>query len=189
MAAIVDIINTALAELGQTRVSSRDAATPGAQAIDSVFDAELDLFLEEHPWNFAKARASLARTASTPLFGFQYAYALPADFFAVWQEERPDMLYRIEGGKLLCDEEEVQLVYIRRVTTANEMPATFRDALALRLAARVCRRVTGSDPGDKLLVRLDAAVRKSKFLNARNSGRQKPTRPDELMRARAGRRS
>jgi KUP system potassium uptake protein len=100
MASNVDIYNDALNELGQPSVSSATANTAGAKAIHAVFATELDLFLEEHPWNFAKARASLARRTGTPLFGFKYLYALPSDFLSIWQEERPDMLYRGEGGTL-----------------------------------------------------------------------------------------
>lgn len=186
MASIVDIYNDALNELGQTSVSSVTANTSGAKAIHAVFATELDLFLEEHPWNFAKARASLARRTGTPLFGFKYLYALPSDFLSIWQEERPDMLYRVEGGLWLCDEEEVNLVYVRRVTSANAMTGLFRKALAMRLAVRVCRKVTGANPDAELKARRDDAVRIARLQNARNAGRMEPVRPNALMRARAG---
>jgi len=189
MASIVDIYNDALNELGQTSVSSVKANTAGARAIDAVFATELDVFLEEHFWNFAKTRASLARRTATPLFGFKYLYGLPSDFLLIWQEERPNMLYRIEGGSWLCNAEEVNLVYVRRVTSANTMTGLFRRALAMRLAVRVCRKVTGANPDADLKARRDEAVRIAKLLNARNAGRMEPVRPNALLLARAGVRS
>lgn len=186
MASVIEIVNDALHELGQDPIISLDAAKVSAQAMKQTYERSRDWLLEQHPWTFAKSRISLARLEDVPLFGFSYAYALPPDFLSFWEEENPDMAFRKEGTALLTDEELVQIIYLRRVTNPNDMTESFRYALSMLLAAKNARRITGDDSRrERAETMFQSALRSARWHNARNSGREEPSRPDLFMRARA----
>ena len=74
-----DIANVALRLVGGTRITSLTQATPNANAVNDIYSQIRDDMLE-YPWNFATQRVELAQVSTTPAFGFDFAYALPADW-------------------------------------------------------------------------------------------------------------
>jgi hypothetical protein len=150
MASETGIINAALRKIGSSRITSRTDGSEAANALDDVFDDKRDEVLRGHTWNFAKARAQLAQVAGAPAFGFDHWYQLPADYLRVAAVYRDDKarsrirFYRIEAGRLLCDDDDVYLLYVKRVTDPNAMMPDFREALAFRLASEVAVALTNS---------------------------------------------
>src|SRR3546814_16413229 len=70
-----------------------------------ISDWSSDVCSSDLSWNFATARAKLARADTAPAFGPAYAYALPADWIrCVTAQDSADggvlLAYRIEGGRL-----------------------------------------------------------------------------------------
>ncbi|BBD08748.1 hypothetical protein [Desulfovibrio ferrophilus] len=180
----VRILSGALLELGEDRITSADQDTERARVVSEVYEDERDSLLEEHPWNFAIFRAGLARLELVPAFGFAHGFRLPADCLYVISVE-PETPYKIEGGNLLADLEALSIRYVRRVDDATQMPPTFRVALATRIAARVCKKITGSSAEKERLETLYRdRLRTAKGRDAQGGGTPDAARPDLFVNAR-----
>ncbi len=131
----IDIINSALVKLGeQPLVAVSDPSVPGRLANRTYADLR-DALLVEFPWNFAIKRASLAADPTTPEWGFNFSYNFPSDLLRLVSiNNESDMEWANEGRAILTDiEAPLEIKYVANVPT-EKMDATFRDALAARLA-------------------------------------------------------
>ncbi len=143
MASDVGICNSALAKIGLTDfITSMTESNKRAIACNQQYAKLRDDLLRAHEWNFAILRQKLARESAAPVSGFDFQYALPADWLrtvAVRDNDagRGATAYRIESGKILTNATEIWLRYVRQVTDANQMPPDFREALAYRLAVEL----------------------------------------------------
>ncbi len=143
MASEVGIANAALQLIKSSKqITSITQGTKEANAVEVVYDELRDALLEMHVWNFATKRVKLARLTSTPAFGWDYSYQLPADNVRVISVHpstniHATMPYQIEGATLSADAEDVYLRYVARIEDPNSMPATFRLALSKLLASRL----------------------------------------------------
>ncbi|GAB6177508.1 hypothetical protein JCM16814_23990 [Desulfobaculum senezii] len=178
------ILSAALIELGEDRITSADQDTERARIVSALYEEERDALLEEHPWNFAIARAELARAAEGPGFGYGRAYVLPPDCLYV-MEVQPDVPFSIEGRALLADSGTMKVRYVRRVTRVSEMPPTFRVALATRIAAHAAKKITGSSAEKERMEDLyRQRLRTAKSRDAQGGGRPVTRRPDGFITAR-----
>ena len=140
MASKTDICNLALVRLGEPRILSLDDDSKRANALKSFFDLALDIVLQDHPWNFATRRATLARLTAAPAFGYSYAYQLPSGCLRVLgmvgdgKNVDPTLEYKIEGQQLLTEETAAKIKYILRITETGVFGARFCSLLASRLA-------------------------------------------------------
>ena len=91
-------------------------------------------------------RASISPDAETPAFEFSQQFTLPTDPFClrVLQLSDTDILYKIEGRKLLCNESTIEMIYIGRVTDANQYDMLLTEAIAAALAADLAYALVGS---------------------------------------------
>lgn len=156
MASVIQVANRALTKLGSSRITSLDDDVKAARAVSSCFDDLRDAELRAHRWQFAMKRASLAALSEAPAFGWDYQYALPADFLKLDQvndqfpstvlenyvgEELVD--YVLESNLILTNiEAPLKLRYIAQVTDPNQWDACFREALACRIAAELAEDLT-----------------------------------------------
>jgi len=139
----VSICNAALDRIGAPPIAALDEDTKRARTMAVVYDLVLDLVLAEAAWPFALKRASLARSADAPAYGYAYAYQLPTDFISLESmADGPGLDYQIEGNQIVTDAESVRLRYVRRVADPNLFPPSFVDLLALRLAAEIALTIT-----------------------------------------------
>ncbi len=139
MASTVGICNSALIKLGATTIMSLTEGSRNANLCLEQYEKLRDDLLRAHNWNFAIMRARLARLSSAPAFGFAHAWQLPTDWLrtvAVFDSPAGAgaVRYRIEGRRILADAEALWLRYVARIEDPNEMDASFREALAWRLA-------------------------------------------------------
>ena len=106
-----------------------------------------DRLLARHPWNCAIKRVLLDTPDVTPpVYGFSQRFPLPSDWLRTLDvgmtDFRPE--YRIEGGFILVDAEEIQLRYVFRQTDVTKYESHLTDAMVYALAARMAYSVTGS---------------------------------------------
>ena len=66
VASQVAICNRAMEMLGQAPIVSISDSSAQAKALNRVYNDSRRALLEDHPWNFAKKRASLAASATAP---------------------------------------------------------------------------------------------------------------------------
>lgn len=168
MADVTGICNSALAKIGAARITALDEGSRNASLCAELYDKCRDDLLRAHSWNFAVARAKLARAAEAPVFGPAHAYVLPADWIrcvAAHGDEggRTLLRYRIEGDRLLTDAAHAYLRYVRRVEDANLMPADFREALACLLARELAVPIAQSNSlEEKLEARFRTRLRRAR---------------------------
>lgn len=185
MASEATIANVMLVGIGEPTITSLEERTERAVTIKVVFEATRDLLLEQHIWNFAKARVKLALVAQAPLFGYRTAFKLPADFVRLINTEPKLEEYRVENGCILCDEATLSIIYIRRITDPAAMPASFRDCLSYLLGTKVAKKLTGSEGAvDKMKNYFADSLRTAKNLNAVSGGHEDIERPDAFIKAR-----
>ncbi len=161
MATKLEVYNDALLALGSERIASLSEATTARYALDDAYDKALKYCLEQGFWNFAMRTVELSSTASIdPAFGFSYAVEKPDDWvrtFAISADETlswPLLEYNDENNLWYCNSDPIYVRYVSNDTSwggdLSLWPESFADYFANRLAARICKRVTGSAPSDDL---------------------------------------
>lgn len=149
MASEVGICNSALIKLGASTIIALTDGSKNANLCNAQYAELRDELLRTHVWNFAKSRQKLGKLAAAPVYEFDNAFQLPADWLRTISVHDNDagfgtVTYRIEGRTVLAGADELWLTYIRRATDPNEMTATFREALSWRLALDLSQAITQS---------------------------------------------
>ncbi len=146
----VNILNMALDYVGQAPISSIDPASSRLETVVARhYDPVRRALLREYMWNFAKARAVLARSG-TPEFDYTDAFTLPADCVRVISITDSngivDLLdYDIQGRDLYIDAGGATALYLRYVKDTEEISEfdpIFVQLLALRLALKLAYRLS-----------------------------------------------
>lgn len=138
MASIVSISNATLIKLGKSTINSIDDPTEEARACKAIFSQSLDTLLQQHPWNFAIHRDTLAVLSAAPEFEFLYKFQLPTDPYCLQVVEvDSDYEYKIEGRLLFSDDDSIKLKYIKRIEDYNELSPMFIEALVFYMAAQL----------------------------------------------------
>ena len=173
-----DIANVALRLVGGTRITSLTQATPNANAVNDIYEQIRDDMLE-FPGNFATQRVELAQLSTTPAFGYDFAYALPADWLYTISVHDNDGGYgtidyreeQVANQKVLStDRTSVYLTYVKKETDPNLMPASFRLALASALARNLAIPLANSNVlEDQLAARAVKDLARAKSIDALSS--------------------
>lgn len=168
----VAISNMALDLLGAARITSLADDSRNARACNACYAQIRDQELRAHVWNFSKKRATLAASAVTPDFDFDYAFPLPTGCLRVLPPKRTGLDWTIENhdGRsaiLTNDGDTLEVVYIAQITDPTVFDALFDDALAAKMALHMCEAITQSnakkaDAKDEYV----AAIRRAKRVNA-----------------------
>jgi len=135
MASDIDIVNGALARLGEQAILSLADPSPPGRLASRTYNDIRDALLREFPWNFATKRASLAADTAAPLWGFARSFTLPSDNLRLIDvNNTSDQEWNNEGGKIVTDmTAPLEIRYIALVPV-DSMDSTFREALSARLA-------------------------------------------------------
>lgn len=137
MSSEVEIINSSLNMIGATNIISRTEDSKSARVANQRFDPVRDAVMRAHPWNCLVTRKAIAAEADSPAFTWAYQFTLPTDPYClrVLRLDYLDVDFRVEGRKILCDEETINLVYLGRQTDPNNWDVLLIEAIAARLAA------------------------------------------------------
>lgn len=151
MSTDVGICNRALAMIGQPPITALvdDPSTATNKAVmwASLLYPEvlLDL-LATHPWRWASKRATLDEdTVEEPDHGYEYAFYLPSDWVRMCEPSTNEILYSVEGGRVLTNVEEFQCRYVYAVEDPELFPRIFIKALAAQLAAELAIPLAGKE--------------------------------------------
>lgn len=144
MASEVGIANNGLIALGELAITAISATTKAGRLLLNIFDDKRDYLLRKYRWTFAATRKNIAPDSEAPSHQYTYQFTLPSDcvqFRAIY----PDTTrYRLEGNKILCDVDELDIEYTKRVTDPNLMDTHFRTALSALLAREMAISLTDS---------------------------------------------
>ena len=147
MSGRVEIINIALARLGESPIQTLNEGSAPANAAKLLYDAERRATLREYPWNFALKQATLARSEQDAA-DFRYAYALPGDCLRAVRLRGADKSkavgFSVRGGYLYTDETGVTLEYVADIDDGDRYDSKFIEAFSYRLASALAMPVKGS---------------------------------------------
>ena len=145
----IDIMNLALASLGNTRtINSVGDQSTEATWCGRFYDMVRQSLLKIYAWGFATVTADLTVTTETH-DKYTYVYEYPEDCLRVLMvHETGDttaadyVTYSVDGDiqkvrRIATDIEDARITYIYDVQDCDTMPAEFIDALALSLASRL----------------------------------------------------
>ena len=144
MASKVEIVNIALARLGESPIQSLTEDSGPARTVSLLFDSARRSALRDYDWSFAIRTASLARLAVTPdEFDFRFAYALPPDCLRALRL-RSGGSYLIRYTYVYTDDPAPTLEYVADVTDTEKFDAKFTEAFTYKLASELAMSVKGS---------------------------------------------
>ena len=141
----IDIINRALAKIGDQRITSRGDNNNRARLMDGLYDGMRDELLRECPWNFATKRTTLSANPTAPIYEWATAFDIPADLLYMVSTEGK-IAYRLEGNQILANQaNSLKITYIRRVTDPTEFDTGFAESLASKLAYEGASNITADN--------------------------------------------
>ena len=145
----IDIMNLALASLGNTRtISSVGDQSTEATLCGRYYDMVRQSLVKMHPWGFATVTADLTVTTETH-DKYTYVYEYPEDclrvimIHAAGDTTASDYTTVIVDGdiqkvrRIATDIENARITYINDVQDCDTMPAEFIKALSLSLASEL----------------------------------------------------
>ena len=146
MASQVDICNGALNQLGASTIISLTEDSKNARILNKRYEMVRDRVFREHPWNCLIKRTKLAQDAATPAYEYSYQYTLPSDCLRVLKtyEQKDDIDFKIENGKLLTDAGTVYILYVARITDTIIYDTSLVETLSSAIASDICYAITGS---------------------------------------------
>jgi len=137
----LSIANMALTKIGAERITSFSQESEEARKISAVWNYILDELLAEHPWTFTQKRAQLALLDTTPAMtedGLNYVFAKPSDFIKLNYTNSRSAVVKIENDGILCNLDELKIIYTARVDDPTKYSPQFITAFATRLASEIC---------------------------------------------------
>tara|TARA_R100000234_G_scaffold88482_1_gene56871 strand:- start:3257 stop:3847 length:591 start_codon:yes stop_codon:yes gene_type:complete len=169
MASVVDICNSALNQIGASNIIALTEDSKAARICNQRYDFIRDSVFRAHPWNSLTTRVSLAPDSAAPVFEFTKQFTLPTDPFClrVLGLSDANILYRVEGRKLLCNESTIEMIYVGRVTDINEYDTLLIETLAAALAADLAYPLVGSQALGSNMYRLyQTKLTEARFVDA-----------------------
>ncbi len=146
MASVVDICNSALNQIGASNIISLTEDSKAARICNQRYEFIRDSVFRAHPWNALITRRTLSPDATAPTFEFDNAFTLPTDPYClrVISLDFHDIIHRVEGRKILCNEDTLNLVYVGRVEDVNQYDMLLIESIAAALAADLAYPLVGS---------------------------------------------
>lgn len=135
-----DLCNSALIKLGADPITELGVDTSKQGVLCSNrYPYIRDEVLTNHPWNFAKKRASLAPSATTPFnYKYTYGFQVPNDLLKLLGNDLDeDDSWVYEGGYICCYATTLNILYIFQQTDTTRYDALAASAIAWRLAAEL----------------------------------------------------
>lgn len=145
----LSICSDALLMLGANPISSFTEGTDEANICNSLYPDIKNKTLATYPWSFSFKKVQLSRLITTPTTEYKYQYALPSDMIgtprAIFTSNQagayPQRNYRLMGGKLLTDYEEVYVDY-QYAVEEYEMPHYFVQNMKYQLTWHLAMPIT-----------------------------------------------
>jgi len=137
----VELCNLALSLVGQPYIAQLEDESRVARVCATHWPQVFRRVLSASPWNSALRRATLAKLTEAPVYGWLYAYALPADCLRV-HEVKSNPPFEVENRTLLTDADGVTVTYIAAVGDLERLHPAVVDALAAALAADIAYPLT-----------------------------------------------
>jgi len=147
----VQICSSAAVLLGDNSFSSFDESNTSRRA-NILWAQTRDMVLRSHPWNCAIKRIALAPNAAAPVYGWTYAFLLPADCLRVLDAD--DAEHKVEGRNILADTNPLYVRYVYRNDDVASYDVLLIAALTAAMAAELAYPITKSTSAHDFFMRL-----------------------------------
>jgi len=154
MTSVVEICNSALNILGANNITALTEDSKNARLCNQRYEPLRDAVFREHTWNCLVKRVQLAQDTASPTHEYTYQYQLPSDCIRVLSlggyhdgsSSNVDggQKFKVEGRKILTDEDTVYLIYSARVADPTQYDSLLIESIVARLAAELCYAITSS---------------------------------------------
>lgn len=153
MASDVSICSNALLMVGDDPINSFDDSSDRARLVSNLWETVRDYVLSSHPWNPCTKRVQLNPDTDAPAYDYAMQYTLPADFLRLGSigENGAEPDYRIESGKILCDDSPLLLRYVWKNTIVGSYTPLMVMALTLAMRQVVAYPITSSTSLEQLI--------------------------------------
>ena len=151
MASVIQICNSALNQLGASSITALTENSKNARLCNERYETVRDAVFRSHPWNCLVKRVQLAKDTEIPAWGFTNQYTLPSDCLRVLQIKDYNLDYKIEGRKLLINEDTVFLIYLAQITDVNELDVLLRETISAGIASDISYAITSNLQVAKLM--------------------------------------
>lgn len=169
MASVVDICNSALNQLGANNIISLTEDSKNARILNQRYEFVRDSVFRAHPWNCLVKRVKLSPDTASPAFGFDNQFTLPTDPYClrVLTLDDSDLIFRVEGRKILCNEDTINLKYVGRVTDVSQYDLNLIETLSAALAADTAYAIVGSTSlASNMISIYDKKLSEARFIDA-----------------------
>lgn len=144
-----EVLNAAAILCGEPPLQDVDEESEAGRVLRDRYNPAVAACFEAQGWNFAEARAALARLSETPAWGYDYYYQTPGDMVRILaisetgEEDSTTIKWRLEQGKIATD---ATSLYVRYTSSANiPLPGmwtqSFADWVAAEVAVRSCPKL------------------------------------------------
>lgn len=147
-----EIANLALSHAREQSINGNVETSPDflSETIRRYYDQSLRDMLGRVRPSFAQTRTALALDATAPAFEYDNQFILPTDYLEMVQFNGEEMgiindRYVIESRRLLTNEGEARIIYIREETDTAKYDAEFVEAFALLLGSKVSSERRGNE--------------------------------------------
>lgn len=179
----LQIKNLALDEVPADRIEDEDETSLAAEVTERHYQPALELLLEDHDWDFAIRRQTLALATNDRANEWTYAYALPSDMarprhlLRYGADETAGSMpaypaagvarifheslipFRIADGLIYTNRETAILEYVTNAPREADFTAKFARALATELAHRIVMPLTKDSRREQELIRKSEVYR------------------------------
>jgi hypothetical protein len=156
LASQLGVYNEALGHLAERKLASLSESVEPRRVLDDYWDGCKAYCIEQGYWKFAARSVQLtADDGVEPAFGYTYAFERPDDWVRTYLLStsatfKPALLdYQDEAGYWWLNSSSIYVRYISNDANygnnIGEWPQSFADYVALQLAFRACKRVSGSE--------------------------------------------
>ena len=184
----VTIANAALHQIGANQILSLTEDSKAARIINDRYPVIRDAVFRAHPWNSLIQRVSLAPDTDTQAYEFAHQFTLPTDPFClrVLGLDNPDIIYKIEGRKLLSDESEIKMIYTGRVTDTSLYDVLLTETISAALAHDIAYPLVGSTSlANTLYAKYETKLKEARFIDATEDNLINSASPSESQTLRA----
>ena len=169
MASIVDICNSALNQIGASNIISLTEDSKAGRICNQRYAFVRDSVFRAHPWNCLVTRRTLSPDSDSPAFEFDNQFTLPTDPYClrILHLDYHDIIHRVEGRKILCNEDTVNLIYVGRVTDPNQYDMLLIESISAALAADLAYPLAGSTSlSQEMRAVYEEKLREARFVDA-----------------------
>lgn len=141
------LVNRALDLVGKDALLDFDTDTSAtARVMQRNYEPVMLRCLRRAEWSFAIKRVNLNPLASAPVNEFSFAFQLPGDMLKMIKLFPTGIPYKIENGRILCDENAITIKYVSNeaLTDPSICDPSFAEYFAHELAVAVCYKFTDS---------------------------------------------